>query len=166
MTDNCGWPTAEGHACEHPATDDKTGRCWQHCDDAKKGGRPSKFNDERAREVIQAAKECKSIRGCGRAAGVVKGTVINWLSQNPEYETQTGEFREFLPAFMRARAEAETLLTRGPLTRPDEIDGQHARFLLKTSFGYQDSLELLIDDFESGKSTEDTVQELEEIFED
>jgi hypothetical protein len=166
MTDYCGWPTADGSACEHPATDDKTGRCWQHTEDAKKGGRPSKFNDERAREVLEAARECKSIRGCGRAAGVVENTILNWLRENPEFESETGETREFLRAFMRARAEAETLLTRGPLSRPDEIDGQHARFLLKTSFGYQDSLELLLDDHEDGQSTEETVEELQAIFED
>lgn len=165
MTEYCGWPTADGSACEHPATEEN-GRCWQHGEDARKGGRPTKFNDERAREVIAAAKEAKSIRGCGRAAGVVKNTVLNWLQENPEYQTQSGEYREFLPAFMRARAEAETLLTRGPLTRPDEVDGQHARFLLKTSFGYQDSLELLIDEYEDGKDTEDTVAELESIFEE
>jgi len=174
MTDICGAPTADDTACQHP-TSDKGGdpdRCWvpQHNsephDQLDGGGRPSKFNDTRAREVLEAARECKSIRGCGRAAGVVKNTVINWLSQNPEFESETGEIREFLPAFMRARAEAETMLTRGPLARPDEIDGQHARFLLKTSFGYQDSLEVLIDEHEDGQSTEDTVAELEAIFEE
>lgn len=152
--DNCGWPTAEGTACEHPATED-SGRCWQHDENAKTGGRPSKFDDERAREAVQAARECKSLRGCGRAAGVMKNTIKNWLRQNPEFQTEDGEWKNFLPAFLRARAEAESLLTRGGLTRPDDLDGAHARFLLKTSFGYQD-----VDRIEFSETDDDASDEV------
>jgi len=160
MSDYCGWPTDDGSACEHPATEDN-GRCWQHCEDAKKGGRPSKFNDERARQAIEAAKEGKSLSGCARAAGVTRHTLNNWASKDPEYETEGGERKQFLPAFMRARAEAESLLTRAPLTRPDEIDSQHARFLLKTSFGYQETERIEIDD--AAAEGESDMKELQEM---
>lgn len=155
--DNCGWPTADGTACEHPASE-ANGRCWQHADDHKNEGRPTKFNDERAREAIQAARECKSIAGCGRACGVVTNTIKNWLSRNPEFTDEDGQTRNFLQAFLRARAKGETLLTRGSLTRPDDIDGAHARFLLKTSFGYQD-----VDRLEINEVDDDDQQELQEL---
>jgi len=161
--DNCGWPTAEGHGCKHPATEEN-GRCWQHCEDARKGGRPTKFTDERARQAIEAAREFKSLTGCGRAAGVHRDTIKNWLLENPEYETNAGEYEEFFAGFMQARAEAESVLARGPLTRPDEVDGQHARFLLKTSFNYQEIDRLEIEDT-TEQDREDTVAELESLFE-
>lgn len=160
MTDDiCGWPTDGGSACEHPPTED-SGRCWQHHDDHKRSGRPTKFNDERAQEAIAAAKECKSIAGCGRACGVVPNTVKNWLSKNPTFTDESGEEQEFLQAFLRARAKGETLLTRGSLTRPDDIDGAHARFLLKTSFGYQD-----VDRIEFDDVSDDDDEQLREIDE-
>lgn len=191
MTDDyCGWPTADGTACEHPVTEDN-GRCWQHCEDAKTGGRPTKFNDERARAAVNAAQEAKSVAGCGRAAGVDRKTIINWAQKNPEYakrsecpkcawETtesdipeacprcddqvplQPAEWHEFFPAFMQARAKAETLLTRGPLVKNNdqrEIDGQHARFLLKTSFNYKETTQLEIEDMDAA----DRKQEIEEL---
>jgi len=161
--DNCGYPTHEGHACTHPPTEDN-GRCWLHADDDRKMGRPTKFTDERAREAVQAAKEAKSISGCGRAAGVVRNTVKNWLHKNPEYEDENGNYREFLPAFLRARAEAESLLTRGGLTRPDDLDGAHARFLLKTSFGYQEVDKLEFEDVSDGDS--DELGELRDMADD
>jgi len=166
MTDErCGWQLDDGTGCDHPPTEDN-GRCWQHVDDARTGGRPTKFDDDRARDAVTAARKCKSLRGCGRAAGVHVDTIKNWLAKNPEYETDAGEIREFFDAFMRARAEAESLLTRGPLTRPDEVDGQHARFLLKTSFAYQDVDRIEVDDVsDDEESREDAVAELEAMFE-
>jgi len=160
--DNCGYPTHEGHACTHPPTEDN-GRCWLHADDDRKMGRPTKFNDERARQAIQAAQECKSITGCGRAAGVHHETIKNWLIKSPEYQTESGEYSDFFADFMRARAKAETLLTRGALTQPDDVDGQHARFLLKTSFGYQDIEHIAFEDASDDQRSE-TVEQLEAIF--
>jgi hypothetical protein len=163
----CGWPTADDTACEHPPTEDD-GRCWQHTDEEDPyapGGRPTKFTDERAREAIEAAREAKSIAGCGRACGVVRNTIMNWLQQNPEFTDESGETRDFLPTFLRARAKAETLLTRGSLTRPDEIDGSHARFLLKTSFGYQEVDRIEFDDV-SDEQEEDDLNELADMADD
>lgn len=163
MTDDyCGWPTADDTACKHPPTEEN-GRCWQHADDHEVQGRPTKFNDDRAREALQAARECKSIAGCGRACGVVPNTIKNWLQKNPTFTDESGERRNFLQAFLRARAKGESLLTRGSLTRPDEIDGSHARFLLKTSFGYQEVDRIEFDDV---SEDDEEVKELQQMADD
>lgn len=161
--ERCGWELDDGTGCDHPPTEDN-GRCWQHADEDKNQGRPTKFNDERAREAVEAARECKSIAGCGRACGVVPNTMENWLRQNPVFTDADGTERNFLQAFLRARAQGESVLTNDALKNPDEIDGPHARFLLKTSFGYQDVDRLEIDDV-SDEDDEENVN-VEEMFGD
>ena len=147
MTDKerCGYMLDDGTGCDNPASDEKTGRCWLHCEDAKKAGRPSKFNDERAQQVIQAAKQAKSKSGCARAAGVDRATIGNWLSKNPTFTDSAGREREFLTAFAQARADGETILVQGGL-RNDDIDSSFAKFLLKTSFDYREVQEIRMDD--------------------
>lgn len=122
--DNCGWPTAKGHGCKHPPTEDN-GRCWLHADDDRDIGRPSKYNDEDAQAAIDAAKEGVSKSGCARAAGVDRATIDRWLDAHDDFRAD----------FTRARARGERKLIRDGLTDPD-TDSQMARFLLAASFQY------------------------------
>jgi hypothetical protein len=143
-TDICGAPTkADGSACQHPPTDEGTpGRCWEPAhnedpsDQLNGAGRPSTFTDEIAREAVAAASEPISESGVARSIGVPRTTLQSWLNQNLQYTDEEGERHDFSAAFMRARRSPERLLVNGPLTRPDEVDGQHARFLLSTAFDY------------------------------
>lgn len=135
--DNCGAATTTGEPCRNPAGEN--GRCWipSHNDpDAQNpGGRPSKFDDERARAAIEAAREGLSRAGCERAAGVGDGTLANWLDQNPTFTGADGQEREFFRAFRRARREGESTLIRDGL-RDADTDSSMAKFLLSTSFDY------------------------------
>lgn len=135
MTDDtCGWPTDAGHACTHPPTEDN-GRCWLHADDDREIGRPSKFDGERARAAIQAARQSKSKAGCARAAEIDKSTLEYWIQENPTFETDAGDTVEFSNAFARARRDGETVLIQGGL-RNNDVDTSMAKFLLATSFDY------------------------------
>jgi len=138
--EQCGHPTGDGGECSNPTTDDgDTDRCWipTHNDpDAENpGGRPSKFNDQRARDAIEAARQSKSEAGCARAAGVSHTTLANWKDKNPEFTDESGEKQDFLSAFRRARRDGETILVQGGL-RNDNVDTSMAKFLLSTSFDY------------------------------
>lgn len=62
-----------------------------------------------------------SLEGCGRAAGVSRSTLMDWLKKHEDFRTD----------FMRARA-------RGEQKRLRE-DSQHARFLLARSYGYEET---------------------------
>lgn len=132
--DNCGWPTADDTACRNPATGDD-GRCWipSHGDESaiNPHGRPSKFNQERAQDALEAARMSKAKSGCARAAGVDLATLNRWLEANPDLDDGT----DFRLAFARARRDGETVLVQGGL-RNDEVDTSMAKFLLSTSFGY------------------------------
>jgi hypothetical protein len=131
MSDECGASTADGSACELPGSY-PDGRCYHHTDeaDADSGGRPTKFTDDRAERAKDAAQEGMSKAGCARAAGVGKATLERWLNERDNFRN----------AFTRARHEGEQKLVTGPLyddpDDPVDIDGQHARFLLSTSFDY------------------------------
>jgi len=154
MTDKerCGYMLDDGSGCNNPVTDDgESGRCWldshntEPMSNAVTPGRPSKFNDERARQVIQAAKQAKSKGGCARAAGVDRASVHRWLQSNPTYTDSSGTKREFRTAFAQARADGETILVQGGL-RNDDVDSSFAKFLLKTSFDYREVQEIRMDD--------------------
>ncbi len=146
MTDRiCGsTETSSGKPCQNPAgmgTEREIGPCNRHLEVQ---GRPSTFNDEAAREAIEAARWGTSISGCARAAGVPESTLRSWLDRSLEFVTESGDVEDFSRAFRRARAKGEQVLIRGALLRGEtedgqEIDGQHARFLLSTSFKYQKS---------------------------
>jgi hypothetical protein len=131
MSDECGASTADGSACELPGSY-PDGRCYHHTDEANtdSGGRPTKFTDDRAERAKDAAREGMSKAGCARAAGVGKATLERWLNERDKFRN----------AFTRARHEGEQKLVTGPLIDdpddPVDIDGQHARFLLSTSFDY------------------------------
>jgi hypothetical protein len=162
--------TVDGHQCQNAAglgTESDIGPCHIH-DPSVPGpegaGRPSKFDDERARQAVEAAREFKSLRGCARAAGVHHETIVNWAEKNPDFVDEDGETKEFFAALMRARSEAETYLTRGPITNPDDIDGQHARFLLANSYGYENSPRLTLKPTDDLEDDETDFEDLDEIF--
>lgn len=154
MTDNerCGYLLGDGSGCDNPTTEDgESGRCWidSHNETPMSNGvtpgRPSKFNDERAQQVIQAARQAKSKGGCARAAGVDRATVHRWLQDSPEFTDASGQKRDFRTAFAQARGDGETILVQGGL-RNDDIDSSFAKFLLKTSFDYREVQEIRMDD--------------------
>ena len=152
MPDECGYPTegGDGPPCQNPAGEN--GRCHipshNPDGDTDNPGRPSKYTDERARQAIDAASDGFSKAGCARAAGVGEQTLLDWLNEDHVVD---GE--DFSEAFMRARHKGERTLVKGPLVDHGdapgggpEIDGQHARFLLSTSFDYQKTKKQEIED--------------------
>jgi len=134
MTDNdiCGAECVDGSECQHPA-----GSCpvpSHHTDGADNPqGRDFVLGEDDHGEILDAARSGLSKAGCARAAGVEKPSLLRYLDQHPGFRT----------AFRRARAEGEQRLIEGALFRDqdarEQMDGQHARFLLSTSFDYQKS---------------------------
>lgn len=136
MTDNsCGHETTDGGECHNPAGDN--GKCWipSHNDpDAENPhGRDFTISEADHEDILEAARMGMSKSGCARAAGTGPDQLERYVSAHDN-------FRE---AFMRARHKGERKLVRGALHRRkndpephEEMDGQHARFLLSTSFDY------------------------------
>jgi hypothetical protein len=134
MTDDetCGWDTPSG-PCQNPPTEGE--RCWipSHGDpDAENPhGRDFALGPEDHDDILESARAGMSKSGCARAAGVSKSQLDRYVDAHPDFRSE----------FARARAKGEQRLVSGPLMRdpdaPREMDGQHARFLLATSFGYE-----------------------------
>lgn len=129
--DICGHPTqgGDGPPCQNPATDE--GHCWldAHGGDTEVG-RDFTLSPADHDDILNAARGGMSKSGCARAAGVAKSQLDRYLDAHDEFRA----------AFTRARHEGERKLVRGPLWNEEdelrEMDGQHARFLLSTSFDY------------------------------
>jgi len=126
MEDKCGAETTDGTPCENPAES-----CpWHDTDDPPDTGRDFAIDESDHEDILDAANNGFSKAGCARAAGVDKASLLRYLDAHPEFRT----------AFMRARSKGERRLVTGPLFNeedaPREMDGQHARFLLSTSFDY------------------------------
>ena len=131
MTDDtCGWPTTADGECQNPVGED--GTCWipSHGDaDAENPhGREFTIDEADHEDILSAAREGVSKRGCARAAGVS-------LSQLQRYLDAHDDFRV---SFARARNRGERELIDGGL-RDDDVDSSMAKFLLASSFGYQKS---------------------------
>lgn len=132
MTDDeiCGYETVNGGGCQNRAGDN--GRCWipQHnpdSDDENDGrGRPELL-DEYRDEVLKAARQGKSISGCGREAGVDESTIRGWLERHADFSR----------AFKRARAEGEDEWIREG--RGPDGDSSFAKFMLNTSYDYKET---------------------------
>lgn len=126
----CGAETTDGSPCQNYAD-----TCpWDH-GDTNDTGRPSKFNDDRARRAIDAALDKKSKAGCARAAGVDENCIGRWEEANPTFTDEDGTDKEFRDAFTRARAKGESKLINDGLYHPD-VDASMAKFLLASSFDY------------------------------
>ena len=146
MTDECGYPTegGDGPPCQNPAGEN--GRCWipSHTDpDAENPqGRDFKIDEGDHDDILETARMGASKAGCARAAGVGKMALQRYLDAD-----ENSDFRD---AFMRARSDGEQRLLSGPLFNEEnasrEMDGQHARFLLSTSFDYQKTEKQEIED--------------------
>ena len=159
MTDDeadvCGHPTADGDGppCQHPTTDDgDPDRCWEdaHNDaetESGDSGRDWAIDESDHETILDAASDGFSKAGCARAAGVGEASLQRYLDAHDEFRS----------AFMRARHKGERTLVRGPLvSQPDapgggpEIDAQHARFLLSTSFDYKKTEKQEVEDVTDG----------------
>jgi len=143
--DKCNHPLPDGGTCDNPATDGDT--CWipSHGGDAENGHRPTKFTQEKADRAKDAARKGMSKAGCARSVGVDKATLQRWLDKHDGFRN----------AFTRARSEGEEKLVTGPLyDREDEpdMDGQHARFLLSTSFEYVKTEKQEVEDVSEGEN--------------
>jgi len=125
----CGYETAKGTPCQNPATED--GHCWlkAHGGDVQ-NGRDFEIGESDHDDILEAARMGASKAGCARAAGVEPPSLNRYLDSHADFRS----------AFTRARAKGEQRLLSGPLWNEDgaerEMDGQHARFLLSTSFDY------------------------------
>ena len=136
----CGHPTAggDGPPCKLPASK-SDGRCHHHTetDERANGGREWTIDESDHEDILDAARIGASKAGCARAAGT-------GIDQLQRYLDAHDGFRE---AFTRARHRGERRLITEPLVDSDapdapDMDGQHARFLLKTSFKYAEKQEL------------------------
>ena len=127
--DTCGHPTGEGDPCELPASR-PDGKCHHHTDtEDTHTGRRFKIDEDDHDDILEAARDGLSKAGCARAAGVEKPSLLRYLEAHEDFRT----------AFARARAKGERRLATGPLydrEHEPDMDGQHARFLLSTSFDY------------------------------
>ena len=105
-------------------------------------GPPTKFNDERAREAIDAARAIGAVRSAARAAGVTHPTMLNWLDDETKtYIDERGRERYFAAAFRRAQYERELELK----TADDgDLEPSMARFWLASALGHRktENLEL------------------------
>jgi hypothetical protein len=146
--DTCGHPTegGDGPPCELPASK-ADGRCHHHTDTDERanGGREWSIDESDHETILSAARDGFSKAGCARAAGVDEKILRRYLDAHDDFRR----------AFMRARHDGERTLLKGPLVeREDEresIDGQHARFLLSTSFDYQKTEKRELEDVTEGE---------------
>lgn len=148
--ETCGAETAAGTPCQHPTTETgDSDRCWiDSHNDASTGvktGRDFAIEESDHDDILDAARMGASKAGCARAAGVDKASLLRYLDAHEDFRT----------AFTQARAEGEQRLIRMPLFEdPDpnarEMDGQHARFLLSTSFDYQKTEKKELEDVTEG----------------
>ena len=137
MTDDvCGHPTegGDGPPCQNPAGEN--GRCYipaHNGDDDTPApqGRKWSIDESDHDDILNAARMGASQAGCARAAGVDEKVLRRYLDAHDTFRRD----------FAQARARGEQRLLEGPLFESAEgerdMDGQHARFLLSTSFGYQ-----------------------------
>jgi len=132
MTDEvCGAETTDGGECQNRAGEN--GRCWipSHNDpDAENPhGRDFSIAEDDHEDILQAARIGMSKSGCARAAGVSHTELRRYLDSNENFRS----------AFMRARSKGERRLVEEALFERDDqpnMNDQHARFLLSTSFDY------------------------------
>jgi hypothetical protein len=105
-TEQCGYETADGTACSHPACR-PDGRCWIHTEAEEPAdvGRDSKLTKERQEQIAQAIEQGKSVTSAARMAGVSRNAVYSWLDKGEDDET--GVYAEFHDRITRARGHGE-----------------------------------------------------------
>ena len=129
-TELCGADTTGDQSCQNPASGD--GSCWipSHGSDddvENPQGRDFAIGEADHEDILEAAREGKSERGCARAAGVSSWAQLDrYLEAHPDFRS----------SFERARARGESELIEGGL-RDDDVDSSMAKFLLASSFDYK-----------------------------
>ena len=142
--EQCGHIKNDGEACTYtPKYDD--GKCGVHSEHNENGpGRPFAISKSNHEDILEAARMGASKAGCARAAGVDKASLLRYLDSHPDFRT----------AFTRARHQGEQRLLTGPLYEDKDairqMDGQHARFLLSTSFDYKKTEKKELEDVTDG----------------
>lgn len=125
----CGAPTTTDSPCQNPAGED--GFCWipSHGADGdveNPQGRDFAIDEADHEDILEAARQGKSERGCARAAGVTSWAQLDrYLDANPGFRS----------GFERARAQGESELIEGGL-RDEDVDSSMAKFMLASSFDY------------------------------
>ena len=150
MTDSaddiCGAETNDGGMCQHPASR-PDGRCHLHteAEEPAQVGRKFAIDESDHDDILEAARMGASKAGCARAAGVDKASLLRYLEAHDEFRTD----------YARARSRGEQRLLTRPLEKgPDghtEMDGQHARFILSTSFDYTKTEKRELEDVTEGE---------------
>lgn len=129
----CGHPTqsGDGPPCQNPAGEN--GKCYIPAhngeDEPAPQGRDFAIDESDHDDILSAAEKGVSKAGCARAAGVGEASLQRYLEAHDAFRSD----------FARARARGEQRLATGPLMNDEDgpdMDGQHARFLLSTSFEY------------------------------
>ena len=133
--DECGVEQGNGELCDNPAKY-ADGKCGIHSDiNGDTQGQPTKFNDDRAQDAIEAARDGKSKRGCERAAGVAEGTIGNWLEQGHTFTDEDGRIASFFHSFAQARAAGESQCIKN--ARREDGDASFEKFMLASSYDYK-----------------------------
>jgi len=128
--DICGAECADGTPCQHPPNCPVPSHHDPDADNPH--GRKFAIDESDHEDILEAARIGMSKAGCARAAGVDEKSLYRYLKSD--------ENAQFRRAFKRARHKGERRLLTGPLEQheedPIQMDPQHARFLLSTSFDY------------------------------
>jgi hypothetical protein len=128
MTDDdiCGHPTGDGGKCQNPPTEGD--HCWidTHGGDVSGHGRDFSIGETDHEDILDAARDGVSKRGCARAAGVSHTELQRYLDAHPDFRA----------SFARARNQGERTLICDGLRDPD-TDSSMAKFLLASSFDYK-----------------------------
>jgi len=156
MTDDlCGYPTANGGACQHPTTEDgDPDRCWEdsHNDaptESGQSGRPRAFDDQQTRQrVLVAVGQGLKVQHQASLAGVSPDTLRRALCcvKTPRDPTLTTKDPcDFCEGYAQAHA-------RGAM---DVLDECRPEFRASASFGYvkEEKTELSTPDDEDGFGT-------------
>lgn len=101
---------------------------------------PYKFNEDREEDILDAARNGASIRGCARAGRIDKRTLGRWLDAGKE-ETEAGResvLATFYEKFRAARSEGEQELLKATAQKDP-------RFILATSFDYVKKSEVALE---------------------
>lgn len=132
--DICGHPTRDGDGppCQNPPGEN--GRCYipAHNGEDKPApqGRRWSLDESDHDDILKAARLGTSKAGCARAAGVDEKVLRRYLDAHDAFRRE----------FAQARAKGEQRLLDGALFHDENSDrhmnGQHARFILSTSFDY------------------------------
>jgi hypothetical protein len=116
--------TSDGDPCS--LCQERDGYCHHHDGNPETtAGRPTAITEDDHEDILEAAREGVSKRGCARMAGASVHALERYLEQHDE----------FRHSFMQARARGEMTLIRDGL-RDDETDAPMAKFLLATSFDH------------------------------